>query len=63
MTGGIIWETERLSLREITADDLDDLLEICGDPETMRFFPHTLDSQAMREWKESISRTTIKISY
>ena len=50
--GGIIWETERLSLREITAEDLDDLLEIWGDPETMRFFPHTLDSQAMREWIE-----------
>jgi len=45
MMGGIIWETERLCLREITADDLDDLLEIWGDPETMRFFPHTLDSQ------------------
>ena len=42
--GGIIMETERLSLREITADDLDDLLEICGDPETMRFFPRTLDN-------------------
>jgi ribosomal-protein-alanine N-acetyltransferase len=52
MMGGIIWETERLCLREITADDLDDLLEIWGDPETMRFFPHTLDSQAMREWIE-----------
>jgi hypothetical protein len=37
-------------MREITADDLDDLLEIWGDPETVRSFPHTLDSQAMREW-------------
>jgi ribosomal-protein-alanine N-acetyltransferase len=56
MMGGIILETERLSLREITADDLDDLLEIWGDPETMRFFPRTLDSQAMREWVERNQR-------
>jgi RimJ/RimL family protein N-acetyltransferase len=49
---GVILETERLSLREITADDLDDLLEIWGDPEAMRYFPRTLDHQAMREWIE-----------
>ncbi len=48
----VILETERLSLREITADDLDDLLEIWGDPEAMRHFPHTLDHQGMREWIE-----------
>src|SRR5262245_10412682 len=56
MMGGIILETERLSLREITADDLDDLLEIWGDPEAMRFFPRTLDHQAMREWIERNQR-------
>jgi RimJ/RimL family protein N-acetyltransferase len=54
--GGIILETERLSLREITENHLDDLLEIWGDPETMRFFPRTLDSQAMREWIERNQR-------
>jgi RimJ/RimL family protein N-acetyltransferase len=53
---GIILETERLSLREITADDLDDLLEIWGDPEAMRHFPRTLDHQAMREWIERNQR-------
>ena len=36
--GGIILETERLSLREITEDELGDLLEIWGDPEAMSFF-------------------------
>jgi RimJ/RimL family protein N-acetyltransferase len=56
MMGGIILETERLSLREITADDLDDLLEIWGDPEAMRLFPRTLDHQAMREWIERNQR-------
>ncbi|MGH9938014.1 MAG: GNAT family N-acetyltransferase, partial [Blastocatellia bacterium] len=50
MMGGIILETERLSLREITMDDFDDLLEIWSDPEAMRLFPRTLDGQAMREW-------------
>jgi [ribosomal protein S5]-alanine N-acetyltransferase len=48
--GRIIIETERLDLREITQDDLDELLEIWGDPEAMRFFPRTLDRQAMNEW-------------
>jgi len=56
MMGGIILETERLSLREITADDLDDLLEIWGDPEAMRLFPRTFDHQAMREWIERNQR-------
>jgi len=50
--GRIILETERLSLREITADDFDDLLEIWADPEAMRLFPRTLDQQAMCEWIE-----------
>jgi RimJ/RimL family protein N-acetyltransferase len=49
---GMILETESLNLSEITADDLDDLLEIWGDPEAIRFFPRTLDHQAMREWIE-----------
>ena len=35
--GGIIWETEPLSLREITAEDLDDLLEIWGDKSRNQF--------------------------
>src|SRR5262249_39935305 len=50
--GRMILETARLSLREIKEDDLDDLLEIWADPEAMRFFPSTLDHQAMREWIE-----------
>jgi len=52
MTGEAILEAERLSLREITADDCDDLLEIWGDPEPMRFFQRTLDRQSLREWIE-----------
>jgi RimJ/RimL family protein N-acetyltransferase len=52
MMGRAILETERLSLREITPDDFDDLLEIWGGPEPMRFFQRTLDRQSMREWIE-----------
>jgi RimJ/RimL family protein N-acetyltransferase len=52
LMSGLILETERLSLREITANDVGDLLEIWGDPETMRLFPRTLDQHGMREWIE-----------
>jgi len=48
----MVLETERLFLREITADDFDDLLAIWSDAETMRFYPATLDDQGMREWIE-----------
>lgn len=45
-----ILETERLWLRRITYDDLDDLLQIWGDPEAMKLFPKTLDRQEMGDW-------------
>ncbi len=46
----VILESERLILREIAADDLASLLEIWSDPETMRYFPQTLDERLMEEW-------------
>jgi len=45
-----ILETERLILRRITHDDLDDLLQTWGDAETMRLFPKSLNRQEMGEW-------------
>ncbi len=45
-----ILETERLLLRRITHNDLDDLLQIWGDAETMSLFPKTLNRQEMAEW-------------
>lgn len=45
-----VLESARLLLREITMDDLDNLLRIWGDPEAMRYFPHILDRPAMQEW-------------
>lgn len=46
----IILETERLRLREIGHDDLEDLLQIWGDAEAMRLFPKTLDREEMAAW-------------
>jgi RimJ/RimL family protein N-acetyltransferase len=46
----LVLESTRMVLREITMDDLDDLLQIWGDPEAMRYFPHILDRPAMQEW-------------
>lgn len=46
----LILETERLILRRITHDDLDELLKIWGDAETMSLFPKTLNRQEMSEW-------------
>ncbi len=46
----LILETERLILRRITHDDLEELLQIWGDAETMSLFPKTLNRQEMSEW-------------
>ena len=45
-------ETERLLLREITHDDFDDMHAFWSDAEVMRYFPRTLDEEAMRAWIE-----------
>ena len=47
-----ILETDRLRLREIRMEDLDDLLATWGNPEAMRLFPQTLDRDGMRAWIE-----------
>jgi RimJ/RimL family protein N-acetyltransferase len=36
-------ESDRLILRRLTPDDAENVLQIVGDSETMRFYPHTLD--------------------
>jgi ribosomal-protein-alanine N-acetyltransferase len=46
----IILETERLILRQLTADDLDDLATLYGDPEVRRYsFDGTLSYEQTRE--------------
>jgi RimJ/RimL family protein N-acetyltransferase len=47
---GWILETERLSLRRLVPDDLDELFELYGDPEMRRYFPEgTLTYEETRE--------------
>ncbi len=37
--GGFLLETARLRLRSFGPDDVDDLFEVLGDPETIRYYP------------------------
>lgn len=43
-------ETERLRLRPYSVDDVDDLFEILGDPETMRYYPAPYDRDRTLGW-------------
>ena len=52
--GKTILETERLSLREITYDDADDLALILCDAETMQYYPRPLDRYEINSWIERI---------
>jgi RimJ/RimL family protein N-acetyltransferase len=48
--GSTILETERLSLRHLVLDDLDELFELYSDPEMRRYFPEgTLTYEETRE--------------
>ncbi len=56
---GIVLETKRLILREMTLDDLDDLLTVLSDPEAMQFYPKPFDRQMTQAWIErSMQRYT-----
>lgn len=43
-------ETERLSLREMTADDFDALYTVLADSDIMQHYPYTFDEVRMRNW-------------
>lgn len=43
-------ETERLTLRHLTADDLDWMHAILGDSETVRYYPEPFSLEKTREW-------------
>ena len=47
---GIVLETKRLFLREMTLDDLDNLLTVLSDPEAMQFYPKPFDRQMTQAW-------------
>jgi RimJ/RimL family protein N-acetyltransferase len=42
--------TERLLLREFVLEDVDALALVLSDPETMRYYPATLDRAGVVEW-------------
>ena len=46
----VVLATERLLLRELQLDDLDDLAAILGDPVAMRFYPHPFARSEARAW-------------
>lgn len=48
----MLLETKRLILREMTPNDVDDLLEVLSDPETMQFYPQPFDRQMTQAWIE-----------
>lgn len=48
----MVLETKRLILREMTPNDVDDLLKILSDPEAMQFYPQPFDRQMTQAWIE-----------
>jgi ribosomal-protein-alanine N-acetyltransferase len=52
-----ILETNRLRLRPLRNEDVEDLLGVLGDPENMRFYPAPFTRQLVQEWiQDSINR-------
>jgi len=45
-----ILETERLALRQFTSGDVDNLMQIFGDPAAMRFYPAPFDREKTAGW-------------
>ena len=43
-------ETKRLRIRPYTRDDFDDLYEILGDAETMKYYPRPYDEKGVDRW-------------
>jgi ribosomal-protein-alanine N-acetyltransferase len=54
---GIVLETERLWLRELTLEDVNDLHQALGDRQSMRFYPHPFSRQEVVAWVEWAQRS------
>ncbi len=48
----VILQTERLFLREMTAEDYDALYRVLADADVMRHYPYTFDEKRVRGWIE-----------
>lgn len=51
-------KTERLILREMTADDYDALYAVLADSDIMQHYPYTFDEKRVRGWIEKIRNGT-----
>ena len=50
----ILIQTDRLSLRPITQDDADDLMDLFSDPVAMAYFPNIKSRQETMVWIDSV---------
>lgn len=50
----IVFETERLFLRKMTLNDVDNLQRIFSDPIAMQYYPKMLDRDETKEWIQRI---------
>ncbi len=48
--------TARLTLRELTDADLDDMADLLGDPEVMKYYPRTRDRSEAQDWIDAQRR-------
>ena len=48
--GEVVLETERLILRYLTPDDVDNVFAVIGDPETMKFYPQQFTRDDAMRW-------------
>ncbi|MBN3959048.1 GNAT family N-acetyltransferase [Nostoc sp. NMS8] len=56
----MILETQRLFLREMTPSDLDALLLVLGDAESMRYYPKPFDREMVRNWIDRHRRSYVQ---
>ena len=46
----VVLETERLVLRYLTADDVESIFAVIGDPETMKYYPQSFSRDDAQRW-------------
>jgi len=46
----IIFETDRLILREMTEEDYEAIYAFLADPDVMKYYPHTFDEEKVKNW-------------
>jgi RimJ/RimL family protein N-acetyltransferase len=46
----VVLETERLVLRHLTADDVEAIFAVIGDPETMKYYPQPFSRDDAQRW-------------